>query len=100
GVDDDGIAGMHAGCAANVEGGIACSRGNRKAGVREAKQVEAMRCEPGSRRNLDRGEDGLLRWVFGHRPAREVDVAGAAVVELDEGLRGVGAELVDPDRED
>src|ERR1035441_5127037 len=38
--------------------------------------------------------------MLGHRPVREVDVSGTAVVELDEGLRGVGAELVDLDRED
>ena len=89
-VDFNCIADVHAGRVSDVDGGITLVRGDRQPGVGEAEQVETVGRELRPGRDLHRRKDGLLGRVLGQGPVGDVDVTGAGVVELDEGVRRVG----------
>ena len=104
GADLDLLAGGEAGRATEVDGGVARAGGGRQPRVGQAEQVVAVARELRPGRDGHRREDGLLGRVLGQGPVRQVDGAGAGVVELDERVgrvgAGAGAELVDLDRAD
>ena len=51
--DGDGVVDLHAGCIAEVNGGVSGVRGNGEAGVGKAEQIEAVGGEFGSGRHFD-----------------------------------------------
>ena len=100
GADLNRIADGHAGCAPDIDGGIAFLGRGRQPGVREAEQVKAVSCELRSGRDLHRRKDGFLSRVFGQGPAGEVNVAVAGVVKLDERVGRVRGEFINFDGAD
>ena len=100
GVNFNRIADGHAGCAPDVDIGIALVRGDGQPGVGEAEHVETVSGEFRSCGYFHGREDGLLRWVLGQGPAGNVGGGGASVVKLNEGVRWVNRKLVDLHRAD